>query len=803
MLRRKSAAAVTGRSTGNQQKIYGPLARLLVLACSASLAAPSFAREAGEDDEEEQIQEEIDLELELLSLDEQVVTVTKRKQSVAEAPAIVEVISREELLRRGYRDVAEALAGIPGVYVNYDYVFYDVGLRGISNELRGASRSIKVLINGQDVSFRAETTNFLGPELIPLEAIEQIEVIRGPASALYGANAFLGLVNIITRKGEPAAGSRVRLSGQLFHEAYGGANLEFAAGAGLGAADVFLALGQTYLERSGQKIRCTAAVAGEQPCQYATEITRRLLERPSFDDIARPASFFGRVDIDLGRLFSGDAGSLGRVNFQGSYQMLDYRGSFSDWGSLNYDLRLDDQGKVVGRLANSGNRVALDNASFRGQYEKSFLNDRLRLKLGSAYSWGGVLDSEHLKEVTGVVNRAPYGFTGYDTQAEVSWTVLERPASGFGRGPFFNELTFSAGVDYSRDAITYVPVGGAATMRFTTSALDNLGAWAQASATFWQERLGLVAGARHDHHWGAGLTHEALSRLNDEERKRLCGESVCYQALSWRAGATWQILKEAVSLGEDNYLFDRLYLKALYGTAFKAPSPLFLYQEDFLGERPLNPNPALLPQTVSSLELVVGSVHWKQRLELTFDVFYNHLENRAEFSRQGLAVVARNGVPVNTWGIEGELHFRWERLEFYGSLSWQRSRRDLGENLEHQIPDTFGYPDLMGRAGIAWRIPRVEVIADLFLDYLGRRVGHPFNRSDRLSERYTLAPYTLINFNLTTHRWKLWADKETRLQLGVRNLLDTRYDFPGFQPYYRYDVPGLPRTMTLTLAQDF
>jgi hypothetical protein len=39
--------------------------------------------------------------------------------------------------------------------------------------------------------------------------------------------------------------------------------------------------------------------------------------------------------------------------------------------------------------------------------------------------------------------------------------------------------------------------------------------------------------------------------------------------------------------------------------------------------------------------------------------------------------------------------------------------------------------------------------------------------------------------------------------LSVRNLLGTRYDFPGIQPYYRYDVPGLPRTLMATISQEF
>ena len=51
--------------------------------------------------------------------------------------------------------------------------------------------------------FRPLLSAFLGPEYIPMEAVERIEVAKGPLSALYGANAFIATVNVITRKGSP------------------------------------------------------------------------------------------------------------------------------------------------------------------------------------------------------------------------------------------------------------------------------------------------------------------------------------------------------------------------------------------------------------------------------------------------------------------------------------------------------------------------------------------------------------------------------------------------------------------------
>ena len=75
------------------------------------------------------------------------------------------------------------------------------------------------MINGQVIAFRSDSTNYLGPELISMQSIERIEIVRGPGSALYGANAFLGVVNIITK--DAMQGGQARVYAGAFDEGDG------------------------------------------------------------------------------------------------------------------------------------------------------------------------------------------------------------------------------------------------------------------------------------------------------------------------------------------------------------------------------------------------------------------------------------------------------------------------------------------------------------------------------------------------------------------------------------------------------
>src|SRR4029453_15348628 len=98
----------------------------------------------------------------------------------------------------GFRSIAEGLSHLLGFYVIDDHTLPNLAVRGSSGGLSSESSIVKVLINGHSVAFSSTGGNWLGPELIPLSSIERVEIIRGPASALYGADAFPGALNIPT-----------------------------------------------------------------------------------------------------------------------------------------------------------------------------------------------------------------------------------------------------------------------------------------------------------------------------------------------------------------------------------------------------------------------------------------------------------------------------------------------------------------------------------------------------------------------------------------------------------------------------
>ncbi|MBC3217300.1 ligand-gated channel protein [Serratia fonticola] len=131
--------------------------------------------------------------------DTMVVTASGFQQRIQDSPATISVIPRQQLETRAYRDVTDALKDVPGVVVTGGASSSDISIRGMS------SKYTLILIDGKRVDTRGTRPNSdnAGIEqgwLPPLQAIERIEVVRGPMSSLYGSDAMGGVINIITRK---------------------------------------------------------------------------------------------------------------------------------------------------------------------------------------------------------------------------------------------------------------------------------------------------------------------------------------------------------------------------------------------------------------------------------------------------------------------------------------------------------------------------------------------------------------------------------------------------------------------------
>ncbi len=152
------------------------------------------------------------LEIDSLLSFPQVESVSRRTQSIEDSPESITVLTQEEIQRSGALNVAELLRRVPGVFVLQTLANeYSVGLRGI-NPL--ANTRVLFLVDGRQVATQ-QTGNVPYTELPYLEEIERIEVVRGPASVGYGANAMSGVVNIILKKPLDHPGYEIDARGQL------------------------------------------------------------------------------------------------------------------------------------------------------------------------------------------------------------------------------------------------------------------------------------------------------------------------------------------------------------------------------------------------------------------------------------------------------------------------------------------------------------------------------------------------------------------------------------------------------------
>jgi len=186
-------------------------ALILVLFCLLPLFATTRARAQ----KKEETPNLLDMSLEdLMALDiDSVSGVSGFKQKVTEAPASVTIITAEEIQRYGYRTLADILRNVRGFYVSNDRNYSYLGVRGYG--LPGDYNSrITLLIDGHRLNDNIFDAAMIGTEF-PLDAdlIDRVEVIRGPNSSLYIASAFLGVINVVTKRGRDS--QKVSVAGSV------------------------------------------------------------------------------------------------------------------------------------------------------------------------------------------------------------------------------------------------------------------------------------------------------------------------------------------------------------------------------------------------------------------------------------------------------------------------------------------------------------------------------------------------------------------------------------------------------------
>lgn len=186
---------------------------LLLCACLSVMESP--AQEA--DDE-------------VLSLDSLLAlpinTVSKSWQTVRLAPASVTIITSRDIQRFGYRTLEDVLRSVRGFYTSNDRNYSYIGVRGFSRPGDYNDRLL-VLLNGHYANEHVYGSASYGYDFpLNFNAVERIEIVRGPGSVVYGTGAMFAVINIVTRSGAELDG--ISVAGEV--GSFGRTQVQMAAG---------------------------------------------------------------------------------------------------------------------------------------------------------------------------------------------------------------------------------------------------------------------------------------------------------------------------------------------------------------------------------------------------------------------------------------------------------------------------------------------------------------------------------------------------------------------------------------------
>ena len=333
-------------------------------------------------------------------------------ERVVEAPAAVTVV--DPIVARDVSATGQAprlVATVPGVdLVQSDVNDFNLNTRGFNTTL---NRRVLVLQDGRDLAVA-----FLGAQewnamAMPTEDFGRVEMVRGPGSALYGANAFSGVLNIITPPARDVVGTKISLAGGELSTLkadvrHAGVLAQGRVGYRINAGYTRSGTWTTARTRfDGSDLAREYAEATDSTVSSQTEVaplTGQTVDPTTGDAVGDPSALTslygsGRFDyyFDNGSVLAADGGiaqaknltvvtGLGRVQIQESLRPW----ARLNWAASNYNVMAWYSGRSSpdSQLTlNSGINFEERSSIWHveGQYNRAFLGDRARIVLGSSF----------------------------------------------------------------------------------------------------------------------------------------------------------------------------------------------------------------------------------------------------------------------------------------------------------------------------------------------------------------------------------------------------------------------------------
>lgn len=742
------------------------LAGLLALWCWQ----PAWAQDSLEQD----AQRLMELSLQDL-IDTPLITASRQPETRDQTPAHIMVVTREQIRSRRYKNLADLLEDMPGV----DFQRGTKSSQYNQFTVQGyvGPNKLLIMLDGMPIG-RPAGGNFPVAENLALYAAKQVEVLYGPAAALYGADAVSGVVNIITEAGGSGDGSWASAGSGNF----GGREASFMTGTKTGQG-LGLALGGHW-QRSDR-----APLDRYYPAEFAKVDARfnnttliPASEREDYVGNIASNSLFARLDLaerlTLGFYHysftsltsTGDPPAMARYQRAAQWQTT----TDSVYGRWRFPLAPDVQAQLMVDYS----RMEVDPRAYYNNTNNGYSN-------GYSYVFGERKAIEQNISWQLSERHAVQAGLGYQRYAAIETASLAQPYNtdlpASGQGQIYPNTTLAQHINHA--------------------SAHNLSAYAQLQSQ-WSEHLSTTTGLRLDRHAAYG------SSANP------------------RLGAVWK--------SRAGHVF-----KLLYGEAFRAPSPeeslsafgMFDGSQDaqgrYIGSNFRVPNPDLAPEKVRSLSLV-----WDWRptpsLNLVSNLYHsratNLIVNQERAPNDADSIAGALLQSSETKGNAGrqtqtglDLTAQWRfRLgsawsgELWGSASWIHGRIQEADGVDWAIPYVASHKYKLGatlryldRFSIT---PRIHVIGDT-TNGRKKAPGDPLlpqqscDRSMPAPSRCTTPGYTLVDLHLGWHRL---LDGKATLWLDIYNLLDRRYYAAGGSGSRTFwDMPQQPRTWMISLDWRF
>jgi outer membrane receptor protein involved in Fe transport len=363
-----------------------------------------------------------------------VLTASRLSQPLGQAPAAVTIIDQEMIRASGFRDIPDVFRLVPGFTVAYTRDnTWGVSYHGMGDAF---SRRMQVLVDGRSIYMPGIGEVPWTSLPLSIDDIERIEVVRGPDSVAYGSNAFFGVINIITKTAEQAAGAYV--SGQYGEQGMSGATVRY--GGGKDVLHYRLTLSDQRRDRFASEPEKTDTRILDFRADYQLSNT---------DDITTDLAL-SRADWRLGEVSAPFNADVGADHFQLRFHRV--VSPDTDWSLQFYHIRLVQDEPVfvdAGGLGwfNIGSKQWREDLEFQMTTRPA---DQFRMVWGAEARWEGAESDLYFNGQgarTGALFRL---FGNLEWQPSLHWTV---------NGGVMAEHHYLSGLDLSpRLALNYQPV---------------------------------------------------------------------------------------------------------------------------------------------------------------------------------------------------------------------------------------------------------------------------------------------------------------------------------------------------------